>query len=162
MIMKKLMLIIIAAVAMSACSPRYYGTTTTYTVPDPIYMNDEADGSITVRAFGQGRNLADARAQAKKNALRTLIFKGISVPGNAYLSRPLVTEVNAQEKYESFFNEFFRDNGTYRKFCSEKDRKILSDRDDVGRAQSRKEITVLVKRAELKAYLIENGIIKTE
>ena len=94
--MKKILIIASAVLMAIGCSPR--NITSAYNTPEPIYMNDEADGSITVRAFGEGRNLYDAKTQARKNALRAVIFKGISVPGNAYLSRPLVTELNAQEK----------------------------------------------------------------
>ena len=114
--MKKILIIASAVLMAIGCSPR--NITSAYNTPEPIYMNDEADGSITVRAFGEGRNLYDAKTQARKNALRAVIFKGISVPGNAYLSRPLVTELNAQEKYEAFFNEFFKDHGPYEKFVS--------------------------------------------
>lgn len=158
--MKKFLPFIMIVLMAAGCSPRY--TTAAYSTPEPVYMNDEADGSITVRAYGQGRNLIDAKEQAMKNAVRAVVFKGISVPGNAYLSRPLVTEVNAQEKYEDFFNEFFTDHGDYRKFCSAKDSKAASDKDNISTRQSRKATTVRVLRPQLKAFLIENGIIKTE
>ncbi|MEG1910342.1 MAG: hypothetical protein RR190_05155, partial [Bacteroidales bacterium] len=41
-------------------------------------LNSELDGSYTLRAWGIGRNQVDALAQARKNALRDVIFKGIS------------------------------------------------------------------------------------
>ena len=158
--MKKILIIASAVLMAIGCSPR--NITSAYNTPEPIYMNDEADGSITVRAFGEGRNLYDAKTQARKNALRAVIFKGISVPGNAYLSRPLVTELNAQEKYEAFFNEFFKDHGPYEKFVSAWDSRAASDGNSVSSRQARKAATIRILRSELKAYLIENGIIKTE
>ena len=38
-------------------------------------LGSELDGSITLRAWGTGRNRFDAVDQAKKNALREVIFK---------------------------------------------------------------------------------------
>ena len=38
----------------------------------------ELDGSETLRAWGRGKNRTDAIEQAKKNAVRDVLFKGVA------------------------------------------------------------------------------------
>ena len=125
-------------------------------------MNVELDGSITVRVTGSGRNRLDAKEQAKKNAVYNVIFKGVQVEGhkNSEISRPLIFEVNAEEKYESFFYSFFADGGKYLEFTSMDDRRALSNRKEKGGKQVDWSITLRVLRPQLKQYLTEQGIIK--
>ena len=66
----------------------------------------ELDGSQTLKAWGNGRNRQDAVDQAKKNAIRDVIFKGIRDGKSECNTKPLVFEVNAQDKYEDYFNVF--------------------------------------------------------
>jgi len=57
----------------------------------------ELDGSQTLKAWGNGRNKADAVEQAKKNAVRDVIFKGIIEGKQDCNQKPLVFEINAQK-----------------------------------------------------------------
>ena len=153
---KTILICIISLIVMSCASNKtssYYPSATTY-------MNDEGDGSITLRAYGQGRNRSDAIEQARKNAVRDVIFKGVNVPGNALLSKPLVTTVNAEEKFQDFFNPFFADGGGYTRFVSREDRRIGSNKKEINTKQVKFAHTVRVLRADLKKYLIDNGVIK--
>lgn len=134
-------------------------STSSYYPSATTYMNDEGDGSITVRAYGIGRNREDAIEQAAKNAVRDVLFKGVNVPGNALLSKPLVTTVNAEEKYQTFFSSFFSDNGAYKKFAKKKDRRAGSNNKEKNTMQVKVSTTVRIMRPELKTYLIKNGII---
>ena len=61
----------------------------------------ELDGSETLRAWGRGKNRTDAIEQAKKNAVRDVLFKGVVAGSRECSVRPLITEVNAQERYAS-------------------------------------------------------------
>ncbi len=124
------------------------------------FMKTDGDGSITVRATGIGRNYNDALDQARKLALQQLVFKGIEVPGNAFLSKPLITEVNAEEKYQDFFNMFFADGGDYRQFVSAEDKRVGSTVEKKGDAKVKQTVTVRLLRPELKQYLIDHKVIK--
>ncbi len=124
-----------------------------------VYMNTEGDGSITVRAYGHGSDRSDALKQAAKNALNDVIFEGIEVSGNPELSKPLVTAVNARERYQMFFNSFFADGGEYARFATPEDRKSGSNKKEENAVNVKLGTTVRIKRAELKLYLIDNGII---
>ena len=86
----------------------------------------ELDGSQTVRVWGVGRNKKDAVEQAKKNAVRIVLFKGIQSGMKGCNTKPVVFEVNAEEKYEDYFNVFFMDGGEYSRYISMKDEKRVN------------------------------------
>ena len=123
----------------------------------------ELDGSQTLKAWGNGRNRADAVEQAKKNAVRDVIFKGILEGKQDCNQKPIVFEINAQEKYEDYFNPFFSDGGEYKNFISLKDERIF-DKISRDRKKTTESVTngvvVRVLRAELKKKLITDSIIK--
>ena len=77
----------------------------------------EGDGSQTIRAYGFGKDKDDAVEQAQKNAVYAVIFKGIT-KGSGCNMKPLLTEVNAREKYEDYFDNFFKDDGPFEDFVS--------------------------------------------
>lgn len=88
-------------------------------------LGDELDGSITLMAWGNGRNRKDALEQARKNAVNELLFNGIYHGEGNCNTRPLVNEVNAREKYFKYFDDFFQDNGKYLSYISGNDEKII-------------------------------------
>jgi hypothetical protein len=123
----------------------------------------EMDGSQTVKTWGNGRNRWDAIEQAKKNAVKDVLFNGIYEGKQECEKRPLVAEVNAQQKYEAYFNKFFADDGEYKNYVSLKDERIGQkiSRDNKGARQSVTHgVVVRVLRAELKQKMIEDGILK--
>jgi hypothetical protein len=126
-------------------------------------MGVELDGSQTLKAWGNGRNRADAVEQAKKNAMRDVIFNGIREGKQECNQKPIVFEVNAQEKYEDYFNAFFSDGGEYKNFVSLRDERI-GNKLSRDRKKTSESVTngliVRILRAELKAKLIADNIIK--
>ena len=126
-------------------------------------MGVELDGSQTLKAWGNGRNRLDAVEQAKKNALRDVIFNGIREGKQECNQKPLIFEVNAQEKYEDYFNLFFTDGGEYKNYISLRDERIWDkiNRDRKKNAESVTNGLVLrVLRSDLKEKLIADKIIK--
>jgi len=123
----------------------------------------EGDGTQTLKAWGRGRNRFDAFAQARKNAVYDVIFKGIRDGSRECEMRPLLPEVNAREKYETYFNKFFVDGGEYRFYVSMKDEqwenKLLRERKE-GVGTVTHSAVVVVKRPKLKARLIADGILR--
>lgn len=122
----------------------------------------ELDGSQTLRVLGYGRNRADAKEQAMKNAVWAVIFDGIRDGSQGCNMRPLVTEVNARERYEDYFNIFFADGGEYKKYVSLRDTKKRSAtkaKDKVGYSY---ELTIRVLRSELKNRLKADNVIGKE
>jgi hypothetical protein len=123
----------------------------------------EQDGSQTLRIFGKGRNRKDAIEQAKKDAVYEVLFKGVLKGNKGYNLRPVVTEVNARERYQDYFDIFFMDGGEYLKYVSMADRRLgstkkVKDSDfQVGYL-----VTVRVLIPELRVRLKHDGILKTQ
>lgn len=119
----------------------------------------ELDGSQTLRVCGYGRNRSDAKEQAMKNAVWAVIFDGIRDGAQGCNTRPLVTEVNAKERYEDYFNIFFADDGAYKEYVTLKDTKKGSggrSKDKIGYSY---DLTIRVLRPQLKARLIKDNVI---
>ena len=131
-------------------------------------INVELDGSQTLKAYGMGRNKIDAVAQAKKNALRDVIFKGISYGSGECEAKPVLLEVNAEEKYRNYFNTFFADRGLlgnvghYSKFVSLRDERLIESRKATARNADQVVFSVVVRvlREDLRQQLINDGILK--
>ena len=159
--MKSNLIILMLLVATISCTAQK-GVAGNYTYKSEC-MGVELDGSQTIKAWGNGRNRSDAVEQAKKNAVRDVIFFGISEGKSECNAKPLIFEVNAQEKYEEYFGRFFSDGGEYKNFISLRDERIFNkiSRD---KKKARESVThgmiVRVLRNDLKAKLITNGIIK--
>ena len=101
--MKKILLLIVSCLAISLYScktPTVIDGSNAYTTFETECLGVELDGTQTLRAWGTGKNKGDAIDQAKKNAVRDVIFKGITSGSSECNKRPLIFEVNAQEKYE--------------------------------------------------------------
>lgn len=155
--MKKFLLIVISTLWVNC----------TFAQTQPVYARSsirclgvELDGSQTLRVQGYGRNRSDAKEQAMKNAIWAIIFEGVRDGVDGCNMRPLVTEVNAKERYEDYFNLFFADNGEYRKYVSLRDTKKRSggrSKDKLGYAY---DLTIRVLRAELKARLKSDNVIE--
>ncbi|WP_319591085.1 hypothetical protein [uncultured Draconibacterium sp.] len=118
----------------------------------------ELDGSQTLKAWGRGKNRKDAVEQAKKNAVRDVIFKGIRKGSPECNLKPILVEVNAHERHEDYFNAFFADDGPYKDFITNDDRapveKHLAGNDLVCG------VTVRVLRSDLKKQLEGDSILK--
>ena len=100
---------------------------------------------------------------SKKNAVNDVLFNGIYEGKSVCEKRPIVSEVNARQKYEDYFNEFFTDGGDYKKYISLKDERILQKLNrnrKGGRESITQGLIVRVLRSDLKKEMIKNGIIK--
>ena len=159
--MKSNLIIILLLLAITSCSGQK-NVAGNYTYKSEC-MGVELDGSQTIKAWGNGRYRSDAVDQAKKNAIRDVIFFGISEGKSECNSKPLIFEVNAQEKYEDYFARFFADGGEYKNYISLRDERIF-DKLSRDKKKARESVThgmiVRVLRNELKAKLITDGIIK--
>ena len=71
-------------------------------------VQDKMDGTFVLKAWGKGKDKTEALDQAKRNALNDVIFNGIR-GGEFCKFMPLVSEVNAKEKYIYFYNFFQKD-----------------------------------------------------
>ncbi|MBP5505791.1 MAG: hypothetical protein J6X89_06800 [Bacteroidales bacterium] len=123
-------------------------------------ISKELDGSLTLRVTGSGRNRTDAIEQAKKQAVYDVLFNGVIKGNHDYNMRPIMTEVNARERYQDYFDIFFMDRGEYSKYVSMEDKKFLSTRTTKKNyRQESRTVTVRVLVPQLKARLKEDGLL---
>lgn len=131
-----------------------------YAHPSVKCIGVELDGSQTLRVLGYGKNRSDAKEQAMKNAVWAILFDGIRDGVAGCNMRPLLTEVNAHERHEDYFNAFFSDGGEYEKYVTLKDTKAHSAnkrKDKIGYSY---EMTIRVLCPQLKARLKADHIMK--
>ena len=155
--MKKILITMLALLSMATAQAQTQGV---YARNSVRCLGVELDGWQTLRVQGYGRNRADAKEQAMKNAVWAVIFDGIREGVEGCNMRPLVTEVNARERYEDYFNIFFADNGAYKEYVSLRDTKKRSggrEKDKVGYSY---DLTIRVLRAQLKARLKADNVIE--
>jgi hypothetical protein len=152
----------IAILILSSC--KISPSSTSYFTYQTECVNVELDGSQTLKAYGMGGNKIDAMEQAYKNAVRDVIFKGISSGSAECQARPLLLEVNAAQKYETYFNVFFRDRGAYARYVSFRDERLVQQINRRPITQNADQdiysVVVRVLREDLKQQLIKDGILK--
>jgi len=126
-------------------------------------MSSNYDGSYVIRVFVRARNASIAFTDGQRKAVEEVIFDGVA-PASEGISRldPLCFDKNARAKHEDFFNTFFADKGEWTKFASLKDKRTATTHYERDGKQMLERVTVTVKRAELKKYLQEAGIIPQE
>ena len=122
-------------------------------------ISKELDGSLTLRVWGTGRNRTDALEQAKKQAVYDVLFQGIRKGNTDYNMRPIMTEVNARQRYQDYFDIFFMDRGDYRKYISMEDKRAGSTRIKRNYRDVTVGVTVRVLVPQLKARLKEDGLL---
>lgn len=117
-------------------------------------IQDKMDGSFVLKAWGKGKDKTEALDQAKRNALNDVIFNGIH-GGEFCKFMPLVSEVQAKEKYSSYFYNFFQKD--YKKFIKIEDspKKRMKSKTATNYG-----FNVIVLREELKIKLKTDNIIK--
>ena len=121
-------------------------------------LGSELDGTVTLRAWGKGKNKNDAVEQAEKNALNDVLFKGIRRGKSECELTPMITEVNARDKYEQYFDKFFNKDRKYSKYISYKDgsfKKEFKSKTEVVYG-----VTVRVLSPNLKKKLKKDKILK--
>ncbi len=158
----KIIMSIFIISVLTSCKLKQQKKTAGYYNYETECLGVELDGSQTLRTWGIGRNRLDAVEQAKKNAVRDVLFKGILKGKSECNQKPVLFEVNVQEKHEDYFNKFFADKGAYSEFISMKDERIISGifkekkriEDEVN-----EEVVVRVLRAELKKKMIDDKIM---
>jgi hypothetical protein len=160
--MKKNHVILFICTSLISCCKAQNKTAGNYSYKTEC-LGVEGDGSQTLKAWGNGRNRQDAVEQAKKNAVRDVLFKGINEGKSECNMKPIISQVNAQDQYENYFNKFFADDGEYKNYISLKDEKYLDkvSRDKKGARESVTHgLVVRILRDELKQKMITDGILK--
>lgn len=116
----------------------------------------EMDGTLTLEAYGKGRNYWDAAEQAKKNAVYAVLFKGIKDGNGGCNSDPLLISASPEVIHEEYFASFFADGGAYTDFVSMRDERIggkINRNAKKSKEMQQRMVVVRVNRLALKKKL---------
>jgi hypothetical protein len=123
---------------------------------------DADNGQFLLKAWGKGLNKKEAIENARKNALKDVLFSGVFTGDPACGRNAMLTEVNAMEKHKSFFENFFSRNGDYKDFIKGQKNGVNPKYD---KKKSRFGVvygTILIfKQTELDIYLTKKGVKKS-
>ncbi len=120
-------------------------------------MGTGAQGTSLLKSWGQGNTQKQAIEEAKKNAIRALLFKGVP---NSPDMRPIINQPGAEQQNRQYFETFFAKGGTYLRFISKVTDGIdPADRIHTG-SQYKVGVVVSVSRNELIKELEAAGIVK--
>ena len=103
-------------------------------------ISKELDGSLTLRVWGQ-------------------VFKGVARGNTDYNMRPIMTEVNARQRYQDYFDIFFMDRGEFLKYVSMEDKRAGSTRVKRNFRDVTVGTTVRVLVPQLRARLKADGVL---
>ncbi len=94
--------IFILFLIISSCSHRLTPTTA------KVNYLSSSDGTITMRAIGNGENQQEAITNAEKNSFEVLFFRGL--PGSEQKIALIgINETEAKQKYQSYFDKFYNE-----------------------------------------------------
>lgn len=120
----------------------------------------DTDGDYEIlRSWGKGNYKQDALIQARKNALRAVMFKGITGGNGNCRVRPIILAANAEENNRKYFNDFFSSNGPWKQFVKI-DEKLGSRKVSRTNEVENWEVTVVVDVDKLISRLAKDEIIK--
>ncbi|MVZ65229.1 hypothetical protein GQF61_05140 [Sphingobacterium sp. DK4209] len=123
------------------------------------FVRTGVEGTTLFKVFSYGKNEKQCLENAKRNAIKAVIFNGI--PGSD-LQKPLASDPNASEVHKDYFQSFFQENGKYQQYVSlSTDGSInANDRLRVGKLLKIGFI-VSVQKASLRRELEQAGVVKS-
>ncbi len=122
------------------------------------FIRTGLQGTELFKVFAYGRNEKQCVENAKLDAIKALLFKG--VPGSGS-QRPMFTELSEMKEYNDYFRSFFKNDGPYLNYVSisndgsinENDRFKVGNKLKIG-------VIVSVNKANLRTELENAGVIK--
>jgi hypothetical protein len=121
------------------------------------------DGSQTVLAFSGLRNREDAIEEAKKVAVREVLFNGLREGKPDCDVKPILNEANAYANHQEYFNRFF--NSAYKTFALYIEERVGQK---AKKQQKLKEVpqstgyVIKINRPQLKEKMIADGILTNQ
>lgn len=122
---------------------------------DVEYVKSVGSGVDCVKIWSYTNKKKESVDLSKRNAVHAVIFKGYSGAGAS--KRALARDINAEQTYADFFNEFFAEGGEYGRFVANVGtRSLVKHGKDYKIGEE-----VTVNTAALRKYLEGHGVIKS-
>ena len=119
-------------------------------------------GCVIVRVWSYSKNATVATAQAAKNAVHGIIFTGYAPSADAQRlpgRKPLIDDPDAEDKFETYFTDFFADGGLYQRYVSLIGNGVPDQVMKVGK-EYKVGLIVTVMVDELRQRLETDGVLK--
>lgn len=117
------MMVFAAALCLYSCKPKEKivmvdNDVTGYYNYEATIVEVGARGTAVVKAWGTAASIDEAKEDAKRNAVRAILFKGFPNTANVNSTdlHPMVTEVNAERVHRDYFAQFFKEGGKYSQY----------------------------------------------
>jgi hypothetical protein len=124
-------------------------------------MGTGKDGTQLVKSWGVGFNINEAVEQAKLNAIRTVLFKGISSGKSGCMLVPLIKVPEAEKQHQAYFDDFFKSGGQYSNFIVLSVDQSIDPKDRIKAGKQYKVAVIAsVLHSSLRKELEKNGIVK--
>jgi hypothetical protein len=119
------------------------------------------DGTYLVKVWNYSKKSKKAIAEAKRNAVHGVIFKGFGGGPGCTGQKPLANSPGIEEQHKDFFEAFFADGGKYLKYVNESTDGSI-DADDITKVGKEYKIGIVVSVAKdaLRQDLEAAGIVK--
>ncbi|MCC9042853.1 hypothetical protein LNQ81_09210 [Myroides sp. M-43] len=161
--MKKILRISFALLimALASCKSKPTNTMASFYIDKKIdCVSADMYGNEVVQVFTTGRNRSAAIAEAKEEAIKTIMFRGIVSNKKECSVKPIVKEANVEERYKKYFDKFFKKGGKNRKYTSVRRIAFQSNVVKHGITYESYSIEVTVNRKEIERRLAKDKIIK--
>ena len=148
------------AVLMSSCgSKKQTVQTASYREHPTECLGKSMDGTQTLKVWAKGLTRMEAVREAKKKAVSEVLFQGISEGSSECSAYPVVDAPNARTAHEKYFNKFFEDNGGYKKYVEEVEKRSEADHIQ-GKTLQVYGVVLRVDRTELQKRMRKDKIIE--
>lgn len=118
-------------------------------------------GTCLVKVWSFSKKPTVAAAQAAKNAVHGVIFKGIPAKDRILGKKPLVADPAAESEHADFFDTFFADGGPYMKYVTLTNNGAIEGGDVMKIGKEYKVgVNVTVNYNELRRALEAQGVVK--
>lgn len=165
----KVFLLSICAIVLASCGASRqtqadYDTLTWNYEIQPT-LGQATQGSILVKVWSYCNSKDIDNTQAAKNAVHGVLFKGVPAlntdDARVPAQRPIVTDTDAEAKYEEFFKTFFADGGKYMKYVNFVNNGIPAPGDVIKvKNQYKVGVRVSVAKDALRKEMENAGIVK--
>ena len=159
---RKLLYFVLCTLVLSLASCGAKRSQAFYDQPSRV-LSADFNGTYVVRTQVRSKDAITAFYDAQRKVVKEIIFDGIQAANNSVSDlKPLCLDMNAQEKYEDYWNAFFSDGGPWKQFTNYSKRRVVTTRYERDGRQMIETGTVTVDRAGIKKKLQEDGIIPKE
>ena len=159
---RKLLYFVLCTLVLSLASCGAKRSQAFYDQPSRV-LSADYNGTYVVRTQVRSKDAVTAFYDAQRKVVKEIIFDGIQAANNGVSDlKPLCLDMNAQEKYEDYWNAFFSDGGPWKQFTNYSKRRVVTTRYERDGRQMVETGTVTVDRAGIKKKLQEDGIIPLE